>query len=430
MKYKLAKDSVASHGLLSISSQIVWGAQGFIAFVIAGRLLPQRQLGFVVAANAILFGGQCLLLGPVTNPTLHFGSFSRKAVVVTYWMYCAVTSLVCAVFVLLGKQLGGLIYKDPAFLTVIKYLSIPFATTSFYLIQKLVLFARSHYKMVLVMDILYTLSNILLLLSFHAKGMLSSATMFYMARSGAAVIGLFPVAFLSISSKRTHMLLKEQQFAYKSYFKHSTYSSISMLSSYGQNQVDILAVAHFLTPLSAAIYGVGKIFYTGITMVTTGLTMVVLPTSSRIVVSGKPGLGKFYRKALVLAYAILLPSIVTLAIAIHPVLHLLFGNRYVNAAPIVRIFCLAALVIPVSSLTDAVANGAGWWQRACVAAVTGGLIGIGASLYLTRTLGIYGAAFSPILALSGSAFVIAWLIWGRLRASNSVSTATLDMSPQ
>src|ERR1019366_636632 len=429
LKPKFAKGSLTTHGLLSIGSQLAWGAQGFITFVMAGRLLPQKEFGFVVVANAILFGGQCLLLGPTTNPTLRFGAVSDKSVRVTYWMYCAVTSIVCSTFVLLGKQLGRLIYTDPAFFTLIKYLSIPFATTSFYAVQKLVLFARTHYKTVLIMDILYAASNIAILILFHANAMLSSAIWFYMARSGAALVGLFPVVCLFIWSKRTAGSRIEENFAYKEYFQHSKYSFISMLSGYGQGQVDTLAVAHFLSPLTAATYGAAKIFYTGMTMVTNGLVMVALPASSRIVASGKGGLGGFYRRALLLAYALLLPSAAVLAVLTRPVLQLFFGGRYPDAAPIVRIFCIAALVMPVSSITDAVANGAGWWRRACLAAITGAVIGIAASLYLTRAMGLSGAALVPVLALGGSSCVIAWLTWGRLSTSSSALSVRTQCVP-
>ena len=419
MKTKFAKGSLTTHGLLSIGSQVAWGAQGFITFVMAGRLLPQKEFGFVVVANAILFGGQCLVLGPTTNPTLRFGAVSDKSVRVTYWMYCAVTSIVCSAFVLLGKQLSRLIYTDPEFVTLIKYLSIPFATTTFYAVQKLVLFARMRYRTALMMDILYGVSNIAFLMLLHANAMLSSAIWFYMARSGGALVGLFPVVCLFIWSKRAAGSRIEENFAYKEYFQHSKYSSISMLSSYAQGQVDTLAVAHFLTPLSAATYGAAKIFYTGITMVTTGLAMAVLPASSRIAASGKGGLGRFYRRALLLAYALLLPSVAVLVVLVGPLLQLFFGSRYADAAPIVRIFCLAALVIPVSSITDAVANGAGWQRDACVAAINGGVIGMAASLYLTRALGLSGAALVPVLALGGSSCVIVWLTWGRLSTSSS-----------
>lgn len=407
------------HGLLSIGSQVAWGAQGFITIILAGRLLPQREFGLIVIANAILFGGQCLLLGPTTNPTLRFGAVSHKSVRVTYWMYCAVICIVCSAFFFGSKQLGRLLYPDPAFFRLIRYLSIPFATTSFYGVQKLVLFARSHYKTVLTMDIIYAASNIAILILLHANGMMFSAIGFYMARSGAALIGLLPVLCLFIWPKNAADSPTEEPFAYKDYFQHSKYSSISMLSSYSQSQVDTLAVAHFLTPLSAATYGAAKIFYTAITMVTTGLTMVVLPASSRIVASGSGELGKFYRKALLLAFGILLPSTAVLAVLTRPLLQLCFGGRYPAAAPIVRIFCIATLVIPVSSITDSVANGAGWWRQACAASIAGGVVGIAGSLYLTRALGLPGAALSPVLALGGSACVVAWLTWGRLGTSSN-----------
>jgi len=415
----LFKRRVIDPAALSIASQLTWGAQGFITFVIAGRLLPRKEFGFVVVANAILFGCQCLLLGPVTNPTLRFGAISRKSLRATYLMYCAVTAIVCSGFLLAGGPIGRLIDHDPSFIALIRFLSIPFATTCLYAVQKIALSARMQFKTVLTMDVLFTTTNVAGLLLLHANALLTSAVWFYMARSAAAVVGLSPALLLYLSSRGKAVPVDERPFQMREYFQHSKYSSISMFSAYGQGQVDVLAVAHFLSPMSAAIYGAGKVFYTGMTMVTTGLIMVALPASARIAANGTEGLRNYYRRTLLLAYALLLPGAALLAIFAGPILRLCFAGRYPDATPIVRIFCIAALILPVSSVTDAVANGAGWFRRACVAAVTGGAMGIAMSLYLPRVMGITGAALSPIVALAGSAVVIASLTWGSLISHNS-----------
>jgi hypothetical protein len=44
---KSADGRFTIHGLLSIGNQLTRGAQGFITFVMAGRLLPQKEFGFV-----------------------------------------------------------------------------------------------------------------------------------------------------------------------------------------------------------------------------------------------------------------------------------------------------------------------------------------------------------------------------------------------
>ncbi len=413
------KGRLATHGLLSIGSQLTWGAQGFVTFMMAGWFLPGKEFGYVVVANAILFGGQCFLLGPITNPTLRFGATSNKSLRATYGVYFAVTAIVCSIFLLLSNQVGRLIYTDSAFFTLIKYLSIPFATTSFYAVQKLVLFARMRYRTVLMMDILFAASNVVILIVLHANAMLTSAVWFYMARSAASVTGLAPVVILYALFGSTPSSPREQNFGYREYFRHSKYSSVSMLSTYGQSQVDTLAVAHFLGPLSAATYGAAKVFYTGMTMVANGLVMVTLPASSRIAATGKEILGGYYRRALLLAYALLLPGAAVLAVLAGPIIHLCFRGRYEDAVPVVRIMCFVALVMPVSSITDAVANGAGWFREACLAALIGSAVGVATSLSLPRFFGISGAALGPILALSASSCVIARLTWSRLGMSRS-----------
>jgi O-antigen/teichoic acid export membrane protein len=406
--------SFTAQGLVSIGSQLVWGAQGLIIFVLAGRLLPQKEFGFVVMANAIISGGQCLLLGATSNPTLRLGAISHKALRITYSMFCIITVIVCAIFLLFTNQLNRLIYADPEFFILIKYLSIPFAATSFLAVSKLALFARMRYKTVLTMDIFFLASNITALLLLNANAMLYSAISFYMARSVAALIALLPAVPLHLWIRNPTYPQRDEYFNCKDYLRHSKYSSISMLSSYAQSQVDTLAVAHFLSPHSVATYGAAKLFYTGMTMVTSGLVLVAMPASSRIVASGKETLGAYYRRVLLLAYSLLLPGTAVLAFVAGPILQLCFHGRYGDATPIVRIFCIVALVMPIGSLTDAVANGAGWFRSACLAGVIGGVIGIVASLSLPRVFGILGAAFSPVLALVASSCTIAWLTWGRL----------------
>jgi O-antigen/teichoic acid export membrane protein len=424
MNNKFAMRSLTAQGLISITSQLTWGVQGFVTFVMAGRMLPRNEFGFVVAANALLYGAQCLLLGPITNPTLRFGAISRKSLQVTYSMFFAVTGVVSMLFVIFSKQIGGIVFKDPEFTTLVKLLGVPFAATTLYAVQKLVLFARMRYRTVLMMDIIFTLSNVAGMLLLYAHSMMSSAIGFYVARTGAALIGLSPAIILLVRSKPPDNRHLEVPFEYKEYFRHSKYSLMSMLSGYGQGQVDTLAVAHFLSPLSAASYGAAKVFFTGLTMVTTGLVMVALPASSRIAADGTEKLSVYYRRAVLLAYAFLLPAAILLAILAGPIIHLCFQGRYGDAIPIVRIFCFAALILPVSSITDAVANGAGWFRSACLASIVGGCIGIAVSLFLTPIIGLPGAALAPILALSSSALLIALRTWGRMGMSR-----TLDGAP-
>jgi hypothetical protein len=164
---------VTKQGILSICSQLTWGSQGFISIVIAGRFLPQKEFGFIVICNAILFGGQCLLLGPVTNPTLRFGAVSSKSLNATYRVYFVITALVCSIFIFLSKQLGGIFYQDQGFFILIKYLSIPFSVVCLFAVQKLVYFAKMRFKTVLIMDILFAVGNIGTLLLFISNRILT-----------------------------------------------------------------------------------------------------------------------------------------------------------------------------------------------------------------------------------------------------------------
>lgn len=423
---------VPNHAVLSIASQLAWGGQGFITFVLGGRLLPRKEFGFVVVANAILFGCQCLVLGPVTNPTLRFGAISRKSLYATYITYLVVTGIVCSVFVLAGDPLGRIVSNDRDIIPLIKYLSIPFATVCLYSVQKVVLFARMHFGTVLVMDIAFATANVTGLFLLHLDKLPISAVSFYIVRSCSAVIGLLPAVVLAWRSPGSQVPSEERPFILREYFNHSKYSTVSVFSSYGQSQVDVLGVSHFLSPLSAGVYGAAKVFYTGMTMITSGLIMVILPSSSRVAASGPEGLRNYYRRALLFAYALMTPCGIALAVFANPLLHLLFGERYVAAAPILRIFCIATLILPLSSVTDAVANGAGWFRAACAASVVGGVVGVAASLILPRFFGIAGAALSPIAATAATAVVIAPLTWNALmrhRPSTKAPAYNLEPKP-
>lgn len=422
------REKIVTHATLSVASQGIWGAQGFATFIIAGRLLPQKEFGFVVAANAILYGCQCLVLGPVTNPTLRFGAVSRRSLRATYMIYGLVTIIVCVAFLLGNGQIGKFIGRDQGFIALIQYLSIPFAATCLYSVQKIVFFAQMKLKTVVIMDVVFAIANVGGLLLLHLASLFSSALSFYMVRSGAAVAGLIAAVLMIMLSRREPPREANQPFDFRGYFDHSKYSTLSMLSGYGQGQVDVLAVAHFLSPLSAAVYGAAKIFYTGLTMVTAGLVMVVLPASARIVSAGTGALEAYYKRAMLLAYGLLLPAAILLVVFAGPIVHLIFAGRYASAAPIVRIFCIAALILPLGSVTDAVANGAGWFRSASLSALAGSAVAIALSLYLPRAFGLVGAAISPVAAATASALVIVILTWRLLFAARS-STKDREAPP-
>lgn len=382
----------------------------------------------MVAANAVLYGCQCLVLGPVTNPTLRFGAVSRRSLRATYMIYGLVAAIVCVAFSLGSDQIGKFVGRDQGFVTLVQYLSIPFATTCLYSVQKIVFFAQMKLKTVVIMDIVFTIANVGGLLLLHGASLFSSAVSFYMVRSGAAVSGLFVAVLMIMLPRREPPSEADQPFDFRGYLDHSKYSTLSMLSGYGQGQVDVLAVAHFLNPLSAAVYGAAKVFYTGLSMVTAGLVMVVLPASARIVSTGTAALEAYYKRAMLLAYALLLPAAILLAVFAGPIIHLTFAGRYASAAPIVRIFCIAALIMPLGSVTDAVANGAGWFRSASLSAVAGSAVAIALSLYLPRVLGLVGAAISPVAAATASALVIVILTW-RLLFSARASINDRDALP-
>lgn len=407
------KKAMTSQGVFSIISQIVFGAQGLGALVLVGRYLPEKEFGFVVVGNAILFAGQCLLLGLITNPTLRFGVTSNKVIHSTLGIYIVTTMIACTAFTFFGAELGSVFFADQDFYALVKFLSIPFTSVSLFYICKVLFQAKMRYALVLLMDLLFGAGNLGILLLLHFGKLLTTGVHYYAARSAGALFGLVPMLFILIWFHKRHTASADQQFNFKGYLQHSKYSLIAQMGSYGQGQVDALAVAYYLGPVAAAMYGAAKIFYTGMAMVTHGLAMVFLPGTSKIIATGSQRIVDYYKKALLMAYLLLLPFAATLVLFPGLLLEILFGDRYANAVPVVRIFALAALVVPISSMTDALANGAGWFRSACLASMTGAVVGVITSLTLTRLLGPSGAALAPVLALSTSSFVIVSAVWRR-----------------
>lgn len=420
---------IANQALISISSQVVWGAQSFITFLIASRELPQTQLGYVVIGNALIFGLQCLILGPVTNPTLRFGSLSRKALHLTHAINAAISAIVCAVLIVFASDLRWLMHGEPEAGDLIRFLSLPFAATSLYLVEKLVLFARGQYHRALAMDLIFLAANVAGLLSLASVHLPESAMSFYGVRSAAAFCGLATALLLHYLAPRPQPVDSDPPFHGGDYFEHSKYSSLAMLGTYGQGQIDTLAVGHFLSPACAAEYGIGKLFFAGMAMITTGLTMVAIPVFSRLASAGTQSVTIAYKRTLLAGYCILLPLAAILAIFASPIAAMCFGERYSASVPIIRIFCLAALVLPFNSITDAVANGVGWFRQASAAAIAGAVVGVAASIFLTSHFADTGAAASPLLALAGSSIVLRWLTSAHLPAGR-ITTGVLSAPTQ
>lgn len=405
---------VLGQGILSICSQLIWAGQGFAAIIIAGRYLPEQEFGFTVVGNAILFAGQCLLLGLVTNPTLRFGAISNKVMHVTLSIYIATTVIACTTFTLFGAELGGIFFVDEHFYALVNFLSIPYTSVSLFYVCKIYFQAKMRYALVLLMDLLFGAGNLGVLLLLHFGKFLTTGVHYYAARTAGALFGLVPVLYILLYIHKSHTEIADQQFNCKGYLQHSKYSLIALMGSYGQGQVDALAVAYYLGPLAAAMYGAAKIFSSGIAMVMNGLAMVVLPGTSKMIATGSQRIVDYYKRALLMANLLVLPFAAAMALFPGFLLEIVFGERYVDGAPVVRIFAFVALVVPVYSITDALANGAGWFRSACLSSIIGAFFGVMASLTLTKVLGLSGAAVAPVIALTTSSLVIVPAVWRRL----------------
>jgi O-antigen/teichoic acid export membrane protein len=194
-------------------------------------------------------------------------------------------------------------------------------------------------------------------------------------------------------------------------WEYGTYSLGGIASYLVYSKADTFILAAYTGPFQVAVYNSVKVFTRVFDMITQVVQMFVLPAVSLLSSQGDhPRLKALVEKAVLFSTVVMIPFLLLFLLGPGLLVRVLYGGRYAGAIPILQIFALLSLVVPLLAVGSNTLMGLG---RARVNFVLGlQMLAVSTALYLVFIppfAGI-GAAIGLVLA----SFIMAWMTTARL----------------
>ncbi|HMQ47693.1 MAG TPA: oligosaccharide flippase family protein [Saprospiraceae bacterium] len=177
------------------------------------------------------------------------------------------------------------------------------------------------------------------------------------------------------------------------------------------NKVDILMVGTFLNPAAVALYNVATRITNYMEVPMSGISQAVYPRLAAIYQESdlKP-LSQMYERSVALLVATLLPMALLVVLFAKPLVVLLAGENYAEAASILNILVFAIMAKPWARLFGITLDAIGKPRLNFTVLLGGLLFNIVLNAFLLNWLGIQGAAWATFISIWAMALVGQWLI--------------------
>lgn len=311
-----------------------------VNIVLARLLLPEdfglvaltmTYIGFITLFTNMGFG----------SSIIHESETSQKQLSSIYWLNYGL-SIFSFIIIITTSQFAASFYNEPKLTPIVLFAAINILLNPFYII---------HYKL-LERDLEFkTISKINL-----TGTLLGSIAAIIGAFSGLGVYALILQSLVS-SAIRLVMIMLYKRWRPSFYFnfkeiKHMIWYSLkfkaSQMSMYFERNIDYLILGKFFTSVILGYYAFAyNIMYTPVKRISYIFSEVLFPSFSSFK-NDKEKIINGYFKSVNLVALVSIPAMTILAFNADFIIHLVFGQKWNEAIPIVRILCFAGAVQSIS----------------------------------------------------------------------------------
>ncbi len=397
--------------LYSLLSQGAVFGFAFLIFLVLVRQLDVATFGTWVLYQTVMTFAEMARMGFIQNGLVKFLTDhpdERKAIVGAAWLLNLGSGL------LLWLLLWGLSYPlaelwEAPLLTELTFAYGLVALTwgGFRFVEYL-LVADRDFRMVffghMVNGSLYAGSVLALALS----GRLDTPVQVLFCQSVAALLalgGLMLVrsALLRMSRPRRHWLVKLAQYG--------RYTMGSSLGSVLMQRLDVLMLGYFLGPASVALYNIGTKLTNYLEIPLRAVTLVIFPQLSKVFgEQGSEAFARLWERSVSQLLAMVLPPCIVLWLLASPAIEWMAGEGYTEAAPVLQIFLLVALLKPWGRLAgvslDAIGDPRANFRLVWLSLVLNG----GWNALFIPWLGVIGAAWATVISMAVTTAVGVWTL--------------------
>lgn len=166
------------------------------------------------------------------------------------------------------------------------------------------------------------------------------------------------------------------------------------------NKVDLLMLAFFLNPVAVGLYNVATRITNYMEVPMSGISQAIYPRLAQV--GQEPGylkVGALYERSVGYLLALTIPIVGLVFFFPEPIIRLVAGNQYIEAAPVLSILVIAVLVKPWGRLFGITLDAIGKPKLNFYFLLSGLLLNIALNGIMIQIWGLKGAAFGTLLSL-------------------------------
>ncbi len=352
-----------SKGFWALADKGMLAVYGVAFMLIVIRTLSPEQYGTLLLFQTVFLLISSLATSFAIQPMVKYvaeGSDARAnsstTLVITALLVAVCTGVVLLLAYPIATVLDAAHSRELAGL--FQWLPVLFAANLYKMVISGLLQARLQVKHLFVIDGVYFVTSLMFILLAHLTGNLRSAEVIIyimivssVLSSGAA---LFLARLIAVPSWRWHANEAGKIFDYGKYTLGGTIGNIV------QTQFDTLLISTFSGVGGVAIYGAAKSFTRIFDMFTQSMQMLIVPASSILQArQDKAGMIALVEKSICFGILAILPVVAVFVLFPDILVWLIYGNKYPESIPVLRILGLTGLVIPWGVVIASVLLGTG-----------------------------------------------------------------------
>jgi O-antigen/teichoic acid export membrane protein len=376
---------------------VLYGA-GYVLLVI--RVLPEEEFGNFVLVQEVFLVLSALAAAFGLQPLLKFaaeeGGQRDGVVTIAFVLHAAFLAVASAVLFAVLPLLPGVL-NAPTLAPLLPYIPALLAASLLRNFALALLQSRFMIREVFWVD------------AFHFVGapflvwVVSRLHLFDSALDLVAVnivsLGASSLAGLWLIRSTFRLTARVERDDLRRMWEYGSYSLGSIISFQVYTRSDTFILAAFTGPVQVAVYNSVKVFVRVYEMVAQVVQMFVLPATARLASLGeRASLRALLEKAVLFLTVALVPVTLLFLLAPAPLLRLIYGMKYADAAPLLPLFGLLTFAVPLLTVCSNVLLGLGEAKKSFLLGLLMFGVSVGAEFALIPWGGGTGAAAAYVLA--------------------------------
>ncbi len=384
-------------GLADKSLPVVYGL-AYILLVI--RVLPEEEFGNFVLIQELFLVITGLAMAFALNPLLKFATEEEadQAQVITVSLILNLAfNLVAGLLIVLLRTPFSSLLNSPNLAPLMLYLPAMLAASFFRNFALILLQTRFLIQRVFWTDAVHFLGVPLVIWVYSRMRVFDSAldliVINLITLSASSVVGLW------LCSRMIRITLKPTGEYMSKLWDYGKFSLGSLLSYFVYSKADTFILSAFHGPVQVAVYNAVKVFTRIFDMVTQVVQMFVLPGASRLASRGEvQSLKSLVEKSIAFLTIMMLPVFLVLLALASIMVDLVYSGRYAESIPILQIFSVLSLLVPLMAVASNTLMGLGQARLSFILSIQFLIASVVVYLVLIPLLGAPGAAIGYVLA--------------------------------